>query len=94
MLDRLSVPRRALDFEDYIDIVRRNFRWLIGPAFAGLIVSTVVAYMMQDTYVSSAGDPHRAAADFARPYQEHELAGCFGQDQWHGAADSKPWHAH
>jgi len=36
MLDRLSVPRRALDFEDYIDIIRRNFRWLIGPAFAGL----------------------------------------------------------
>ena len=54
MLDRLSVPRRALDFEDYIDIIRRNFRWLIGPAFAGLIVSTVVAYMMQDTYVSTA----------------------------------------
>jgi uncharacterized protein involved in exopolysaccharide biosynthesis len=43
MLDRLSIPRRALDFEDYIDIVRRNFRWIIGPAFAGLIISTVVA---------------------------------------------------
>ncbi len=54
MLDRLSIPRRALDFEDYIDIVRRNFRWIIGPAFAGLIISTVVAYMMQDTFVSSA----------------------------------------
>jgi polysaccharide chain length determinant protein (PEP-CTERM system associated) len=54
MLDRLSMPRRALDFEDYIDIIRRNFRWLIGPAFAGLIISTVVAYMMQDTFVSSA----------------------------------------
>jgi uncharacterized protein involved in exopolysaccharide biosynthesis len=48
------MPRRALDFEDYIDIIRRNFRWLIGPAFAGLIISTVVAYMMQDTFVSSA----------------------------------------
>ena len=54
MLDRLSIPRRALDFEDYIDIVRRNFRWIIGPAFAGLIISTVVAYLMQDTFVSSA----------------------------------------
>ena len=54
MLDRLSVPRRALDFEDYIDIIRRNFRWLIGPAFVGLVISTVVAYFMQDTYVSQA----------------------------------------
>jgi uncharacterized protein involved in exopolysaccharide biosynthesis len=54
MLDRLSVPRRALDFEDYIDILRRNIRWLIGPAFAGIVVSTVVAFVMEDTFVSSA----------------------------------------
>jgi uncharacterized protein involved in exopolysaccharide biosynthesis len=54
MLDRLSVPRRALDFEDYIDILRRNVRWLIGPAFAGIVVSTVVAFLMEDTYVSNA----------------------------------------
>ena len=54
MLDRLSVPRRALDFEDYIDILRRNVRWLIGPAFAGIVISTVVAFLMEDTYVSQA----------------------------------------
>ena len=54
MLDRLSIPRRSLDFEDYIDIIRRNFRWLLGPAFAGLVISTVVAYLLQDTYVSKA----------------------------------------
>jgi succinoglycan biosynthesis transport protein ExoP len=54
MLDRLSIPRRTLDFEDYVDIIRRNVRWIIGPAFAGLVVSTVVAYMMQDTFVSQA----------------------------------------
>ncbi|MGH9697155.1 MAG: Wzz/FepE/Etk N-terminal domain-containing protein, partial [Bryobacteraceae bacterium] len=54
MLDRLSIPRRALDFEDYVDIIWRNFRWLIAPAFAGLIISTVVAYMMQDTFISTA----------------------------------------
>lgn len=54
MLDRLSIPRRALDFEDYIDIVRRNIRWIIGPAFAGLVISTLVAYLMEDTYVSQA----------------------------------------
>ena len=54
MLDRASVPRRALDFEDYVSIVRRNFRWLLGPLFAGLVVSTVVAYLWKDTYVSQA----------------------------------------
>jgi uncharacterized protein involved in exopolysaccharide biosynthesis len=54
MLDRLSIPRRALDFEDYVDILRRNIRWIIGPAFAGLVISTFVAYLMEDTYVSQA----------------------------------------
>jgi polysaccharide chain length determinant protein (PEP-CTERM system associated) len=54
MLERLSVPRRALDFEDYIDILRRNVRWVIGPVFAGLVISTVVAFMMEDTFVSKA----------------------------------------
>jgi len=54
MLDRLSVPRRPFDFEDYIDILRRNVRWIIGPAFAGIVISTVVAFMMEDTYESKA----------------------------------------
>ncbi len=54
MLDRLSVPRRALDFEDYIDVVRRNIGWIIGPVFAGLVVSTVVAYLLPDKYISQA----------------------------------------
>jgi len=54
MLDRLSIPRRALDFEDYVDILRRNVRWIVGPAFIGIVVATVVAYLMEDTYVSQA----------------------------------------
>lgn len=54
MLERISVPRRPLDFEDYIDILRRNMRWIIGPVFAGLVISTVVAYFLDDTYRSSA----------------------------------------
>lgn len=54
MLERLSVPRRALDFEDYIDILRRNFLWVLGPAFAGLVIATVVAFVMQDTFISVA----------------------------------------
>lgn len=54
MLERLSVPRRSLDFEDYVDMLRRNVAWIIGPAFAGLVIATVVAYVLQDTYVSTA----------------------------------------
>ena len=54
MLDKVSVSRRALDFEDYVSIVRRNFLWLLGPLFAGLVISTVVAYLLKDTYVSQA----------------------------------------
>ena len=54
MLDKASVPRRPLDFDDYLSILKRNFRWLLGPLFAGLVVSTVVAYLWTDTYVSEA----------------------------------------
>lgn len=54
MLDSLSVPRRPYDFEDYIDILRRNMRWIIAPTFAGLVISTVVAYFMTDTFFSIA----------------------------------------
>lgn len=54
MLDSVSVPRRAYDFEDYIDILRRNFRWIIAPTFAGLVVSVVVAYSLPDVFVSQA----------------------------------------
>ena len=54
MLEQLSVPRRALDFEDYIDILRRNTARLLAPAFFGLVLSTVIAYSIDNTYVSHA----------------------------------------
>src|ERR1700685_248709 len=54
MLDSIAVPRRAYDFEDYIDILRRNFRWLMAPTFAGLVISVVVAYSMPDVFISTA----------------------------------------
>lgn len=50
----VTVSRRPPDIEDYIDMLRRYRSWLIGPMFAGLVVSVVVAFMWQDTYVSSA----------------------------------------
>jgi succinoglycan biosynthesis transport protein ExoP len=54
MLDTASVPRRSYDIEDYIDILRRNLRWILAPAFAGLVIATVIAYSKEDKYISSA----------------------------------------
>jgi polysaccharide chain length determinant protein (PEP-CTERM system associated) len=54
MTDRVSAQRRPFDFEDYVDVLRRNIGWLIGPAFLGLVLATVVAYVIDDTYVSRA----------------------------------------
>lgn len=52
--EMVSTPRRPLDIEDYLDIVRRNKSWLAGPAFAGLVLAVVVAFLWTDTYVSEA----------------------------------------
>jgi polysaccharide chain length determinant protein (PEP-CTERM system associated) len=49
-----STPRRALEVEDYIDIVRRHKAWILGPTFGALVVAVVVAFLWPDTYVSSA----------------------------------------
>ena len=46
----LSVPRRALDVEDYIDIMRRHRSWILGPVFAGLVIGVVTAYLWPDSY--------------------------------------------
>jgi len=42
-----------MDIEDYFDIVRRHKAWILGPTFAALVVSTVVACIWPDTYVST-----------------------------------------
>jgi succinoglycan biosynthesis transport protein ExoP len=49
-----STPRRTLEVEDYIDIIRRHKAWILGPAFGALVVAVVVAFLWPDTYVSSA----------------------------------------
>ncbi len=77
MLDSLSVPRRAFDFEDYIDILRRNFSWIVAPAFLGLVISTTVAYMMQDTYYSAAlirVTPQQIAPEVFTPMASQDVA--------------------
>jgi polysaccharide chain length determinant protein (PEP-CTERM system associated) len=49
-----NVPRRALDIEDYIDIVRRHRGWIFGPFLFGLVASVVGVYLWPDSYVSQA----------------------------------------
>lgn len=49
-----SVQRRPMDVEDYVDVVRRHKGWILGPAFAGLVIAVVVAFLWPDTYVSDA----------------------------------------
>jgi len=50
----VTVSRRPPDVEDYIDMVRRYRAWIIGPMFLGFVVSAVVAFYWDDTYVSHA----------------------------------------
>src|SRR5580698_9790028 len=50
----MSIPRRALDVEDYIDIVRRHKGWIFGPFLLTLVVSVVGVYMWPDSYTSIA----------------------------------------
>lgn len=50
----VTVPRRALDVEDYIDILRRHISWVLGPLFAGLVISCVIAFSLKNTYISTA----------------------------------------
>jgi succinoglycan biosynthesis transport protein ExoP len=46
--------RRPFDVEDYIDILRRHRGWILGPLFAALVASVVVAFLWPDTFVSIA----------------------------------------
>ena len=47
-----SVTRRALDVEDYIDIVRRHKGWIFGPFLFTLVASVVGVYLWPDSYTS------------------------------------------
>ncbi|MEQ1945913.1 MAG: GNVR domain-containing protein [Bryobacteraceae bacterium] len=52
--DGFNTPRRTLDIEDYIDIVRRHKGWMVGPFLLTLVASIVGVYLYPDTYVSQA----------------------------------------
>ncbi len=52
--ENYTTPRRALDVEDYIDIVRRHKGWIFGPFLFTLVASVVGVYLYPDSYVSQA----------------------------------------
>jgi uncharacterized protein involved in exopolysaccharide biosynthesis len=51
---QVSISRRPLDIEDYIDIARRHVSWIIGPLYAGIVISTMIAFFLPNTYLSRA----------------------------------------
>jgi len=52
--ENFTVPRRALDVEDFIDILRRHKGWIFGPFLLTLVASVVGVYLWPDSYVSEA----------------------------------------
>src|SRR6202035_4776546 len=50
----ISIERRSLDVEAYIDIIRRHKGWIFGPFLFTVVVSVVGAYMWPDSYQSAA----------------------------------------
>lgn len=54
MQETYSVSRRSMDMEDYVDVFRRHSSWILGPLYAGIVIASVVAFLWEDTYVSTA----------------------------------------
>jgi len=48
----MSIQRRSLDVEDFIDIIRRHKGWIFGPFLFTLVVAVVGVYMWPDSYTS------------------------------------------
>ena len=52
--ENLSVSRRALDVEDYIDVARRHKGWIFGPFLFTIVAAVVGVYLWPDSYISQA----------------------------------------
>ena len=52
--ENFSIPRRAMDVEDYIDLARRHKGWIFGPFLFTVVASVVGVYLYPDNYVSQA----------------------------------------
>ncbi len=80
----VAISRRTLDLEDYIDVARRHVVWILGPVFAGLVISTVVAFLVQNTYVSKATlqiTPKQVSESIVKTTINQELTERIGQMQ-------------
>jgi polysaccharide biosynthesis transport protein len=53
-IESYNVTRRALDVEDYIDIVRRHKGWIFGPFLLAVVGTVVGVYLWPDSYISQA----------------------------------------
>src|SRR5580704_14451714 len=51
--ESFNVPRRTLDVEDYIDILRRHKGWIFGPFLFTLVATVVGVYLWPDSYTST-----------------------------------------
>ena len=49
-----NIPRRTLDVEDFIDVVRRHRGWIFGPFLFTVVASVVGVYLYPDSYLSQA----------------------------------------
>jgi polysaccharide biosynthesis transport protein len=80
----VAISRRTLDLEDYIDVARRHMVWILGPVFAGLVISTVMAFLVQNTYVSQATlqiTPKQVSESIVKTTINQELTERIGQMQ-------------
>ena len=48
--ENYSIPRRAMDVEDYIDIMRRHKGWIFGPFLFTLVAAVVGVYLYPASY--------------------------------------------
>src|ERR1700678_3510993 len=53
--EEFNVPRRALDVEDYIDIIRRHKGWIFGPFLFCVVASVVGVYCWREGIFSQKG---------------------------------------
>ncbi len=80
----VAISRRTLDLEDYIDVARRHAVWILGPVFAGLVISIAVAFMLQNVYVSTATleiTPKQVSDSIVKTTLNQELTDRIGQMQ-------------
>src|ERR1700728_3671224 len=80
----VAISRRTLDLEDYIDVARRHMVWILGPVLADLVISIVLAFLVQNTYISTATlqiTPKQVSESFVKTDITQELTERIGQMQ-------------